>query len=184
MSRKIDQKISDYFTGIGTRRTKFQEFTRHTLPKAAPFPWRTVEVGLGTTEVSDLCDFDGFRRAVEGAQCLGLLAQEYRRDGDLVSPANVLFLQVAPGRWLRFFLDAGVFFWREVPAAVGITDAAPGDSYPLVPASAPGLVGSRVKAAELRAVPPDGARLALRFASGAGLALVNETDESRLELEP
>ena len=65
-----------------------------------------------------MCDFDGFRRAVEGAQCLGLLAQEYRRDGDLVSPANVLFLQVAPGRWLRFFLDAGVFFWREVPAVL------------------------------------------------------------------
>jgi len=46
VSRKIGLTISDYFAGIGTRRTKFQEFTRHTPPQSGPFPWRTVEVGL------------------------------------------------------------------------------------------------------------------------------------------
>lgn len=130
--------------------------------------------------------FDGFRRAVEGAMCLDLLAQEYHRHGELVAPANVLFLRFAPRGWLRFFLDAGVFFWREVPAAEGIAaaEAAPGDSYPLVPIAAPGLVGSRVAAAELQAMPPDGMRLTLRFESGAALSLVNAADEVTLEITP
>lgn len=128
--------------------------------------------------------FDGFRRAVEGAICLDLMAQEYHWEGELVCPANVLFLQLAPDRWLRFFLDAGVFFWRAVPAAVGITaaEAAPGDSYPLVPITAPGLVGSRVAAAELQAMPPDGMRLTLRFENGAALSLVDVADGVTLEI--
>ena len=54
-----------------------------------------------------------FRRLVEGKPCLSLIVQRYWYDGQLEDEANVLFLQMAEDRWLRFFFDCGVFFARE-----------------------------------------------------------------------
>ena len=124
---------------------------------------------------------------MEGAECLGLVVQEFHSAGEQVCPANVLFLQIAPERWLRFFLDAGVFFWRQVPEVVGISDAeaAPGCRYPLVTLAATGLVGSRVETATFHEVSRNGpARVILHFNTGATLALVNESDASSVELTP
>jgi hypothetical protein len=46
--------------------------------------------------------------------CRALLAQEYWYRGQLVSNANVLFLRLNEVLWHRFFIDAGVVFWRTV----------------------------------------------------------------------
>jgi hypothetical protein len=54
--------------------------------------------------------------AITGARCRALIAQDFWANGQLVSNANVLFLQVADGTWHRFFIDAGVLFWKTVDA--------------------------------------------------------------------
>jgi hypothetical protein len=133
-------------------------------------------------------DFEEFRRAVEGAECLGLLAEEFYFRGELVTPANAVWVQFAPGRWLFFLIDAGAFVWREAPLPlVEIWDAEAGPElqHRLVSVPLRGAVGSSVVAAELAVVDEVGARLELRFASGARLALRNDAaDETALELSP
>ena len=54
------------------------------------------------TQVVHLAEF-------EDLTCLGLVAQECYYQGDLVEPANVVFLQVGPARWFRFYIDCGDF---------------------------------------------------------------------------
>jgi hypothetical protein len=132
-------------------------------------------------------DFEEFRRAVEGAECLGLLVEEFYFRGDLVTPANAVWVQFAPGHWLSFLIDAGTFVWREAPLPPETWDnrAGPDLRHRLVPVPLRGAVGSSVVAAELGVVDEVGARLELRFASGARLALRNDAaDETALELLP
>ena len=132
-------------------------------------------------------DFEEFRRVVEGAECLGLLAEELYLRRELVTPANAVWVQFAAGRWLVFLIEAGSFVWREAPLPREISDAEAGPDlrHRLVPVSLRGAVGSSVVAAELGVVDEVGARLELRFASGARLALRNDAaDETTLELSP
>jgi hypothetical protein len=51
-----------------------------------------------------------------GKVCVDLLAQEYWHRGKQANPANALLLHVNDGQWHRFFIDAGVVFWRSASA--------------------------------------------------------------------
>jgi hypothetical protein len=116
--------------------------------------------------------------------CSALLAQTYVRDGGLITAANVLFLQLAPARWVRFFFDSGEFFWREVPApdVIDAAIAAPGDAYPLVDlAYARPIAGHRVEQVRFQDVSVGELRLELGFDSGVRIALVNADDLSHVE---
>ena len=48
--------------------------------------------------------------------CNALLVQEYWYRGELVDEANVLFLRLDGDSWHRFFIDAGIVFWKTVEA--------------------------------------------------------------------
>jgi hypothetical protein len=51
---------------------------------------------------------------VTGRDLGRMLAQEHWYAGELNDPINVLFAELSDGRWIRFFFDAGVFFWSLV----------------------------------------------------------------------
>jgi hypothetical protein len=55
-----------------------------------------------------------FERRLVGAQLHSLLQQQYFFEGELSSDAGVIFGQLGPDSWVRFFFDGGIFFWREV----------------------------------------------------------------------
>jgi hypothetical protein len=56
-----------------------------------------------------------FAQEVENQHCEEFRVQELWFEGRLADEWNVLFLKLRSG-WVRFFFDAGVFFWkRESP---------------------------------------------------------------------
>jgi hypothetical protein len=57
-------------------------------------------------------DRAGFIEILKGKICLGLVGQQYFWNGELVNDCGLLFLQISEDVWVRFFFDAGVFFWR------------------------------------------------------------------------
>ena len=113
-------------------------------------------------------DFTAFRAIAEGAPCLDLVRQEYRHAGQVTSAANVLFLQIASDRWLRFCLDAGVFFWREVAQPdAEFADPSTTDVYVNLPVAGEGMRHSHVQSVELETVSPGTTVLRIGFATGA-----------------
>jgi hypothetical protein len=108
--------------------------------------------------------------------CAALLAQEYRDRGQFVD-ATVLFLRLDEPVWHRFFVDAGVVFWKTV----AMPDRPPdyGDySYRLVDIAGPhGLIGRRLSAIETIDLPGGGV-LRLRFEGGTSVVLHNTIDST------
>ena len=51
---------------------------------------------------------------LRGAICTKLVQQKYWHQGQQVEQANVVYLQVDNKQWHRFFIDAGVLFWKIV----------------------------------------------------------------------
>jgi hypothetical protein len=112
-------------------------------------------------------------------RCESLMVQEYRYRGDPVSDANVVFLRVEDGTWHRFFIDAGVVFWKAVAGPDECADD--GDHhYSLKDIGAiHELVGkqlSRVSAVDL----PNGCEIRLDFGDGKAVILRNVDDRSEL----
>lgn len=111
--------------------------------------------------------------------CTDILVQEYLFRGSVHDAANVIFLSLDTGICLRFFFDAGVFFWKVAPPV-----AAPGDDqsqYRLTePTFAQRLRGQKIVAAEF-AVSADSAReLSIAFEGRVKLCLRNHMDNSAL----
>ena len=112
-------------------------------------------------------------------RCESLMVQEYRYRSELVSEANVIFLRVEDGTWHRFFIDAGVVFWKAVEGPDESADH--GDhQYSLKDIGAiHDLVGkqlSRVSAVDL----PNGCEIRLDFGGGKTVILRNVDDRSEL----
>jgi len=112
-------------------------------------------------------------------RCETLMVQEYRYRGELVSDANVIFLRVEDGTWHRFFIDAGVVFWKAVEGLNEFADD--GDHhYSLKDIGAiHELVGkqlSRVSAVDLS----NGCEIRLDFEGGKAVILRNSDDRSEL----
>jgi hypothetical protein len=120
----------------------------------------------------------------DGVTCHGLLAQECHYRGEMVEPVNVLFLRVAPDRWLRMYIDCGSFGHTEVSEVEEIApeDSDPEFRYPIVDLAVRcPIVGRRIIRAELKELPPDGAELALALDDGSVLTLLNCNDTSVVE---
>src|SRR5437764_3808780 len=114
--------------------------------------------------------------------CRALIAQEYWYRGELVSDANVLFLRLEDDIWHRFFIDAGVVFWKTAAAR----EAPKEDDdhhYPHTDIGVLyGFTGKRlsnVSTADL----PGGGELRLDFDSGEAIILRNVDDCSKLVVE-
>ncbi len=119
---------------------------------------------------------------IAGRACRALTAQEYWHRGALVDEANVLFLQLEDGVWHRFFIDAGVVFWKTVDAPSSPPDNG-NDRYPSKDIGARhGLTGRslrRVGTVDL----PGGGELRLEFDGGPTLILRNVDDCSSLVIQ-
>ena len=118
-----------------------------------------------------------FQTALIGQRISRLVAQEHWHEGQLSDRFNVLFACVGE-RWLRFFIDAGVFFWSAVPAP-NPPPSADGHEYALAEHPFMGTVreavfSSAADSAELRIVLSDGSALCLR----------NEADRSTVTFQP
>src|SRR5262245_66541646 len=53
-----------------------------------------------------------FALEVENQRCVEFRVQQFWLEGRLADEWNVLFLRLS-SRWVRFFFDAGVFFWKR-----------------------------------------------------------------------
>ena len=123
-----------------------------------------------------------FSDLVKGKICVEVSRLEYEHEGT-VSPCTVVFMRVGPDKWLRFFFDAGVFFWRLVETpdetrkengflyrVVGVPEATP-QPQEIQRALFKGSEGDPVRA------------LLLEFQNGSKLRLVNAKDENALFIE-
>lgn len=59
-----------------------------------------------------LLDINGTEPPIVGHQCQGLVAIEYSYAGNIVEPANVIFLKFED-LWYRLYFDCGIIFWRS-----------------------------------------------------------------------
>jgi len=121
----------------------------------------------------------GFVAAALNQTCTGILVQEYHFRGSVQDEANVIFMSFETGNCLRFFFDAGVFFWKVAPPVV-----APSDDrfeYRLVePKFAERLLGRKIVAAEFNASSHSARELGITFEGGMRLCLRNHMDTSAL----
>ena len=120
-----------------------------------------------------------FEAAALNRTCTGILVQEYLFRGSVHDEANVIFMSLDTGICLRFFFDAGVFFWK-----VATPVAAPSDDqseYRLVePKFAERLRGRKIVAAEFNASPDYARELGIAFEGGIRFCLRNHMDTSAL----
>jgi len=116
-------------------------------------------------------------------KCTGLIAQEYWYQGEQITEANVMFLQLEDGMWHRFFVDAGVVFWKTV--AVPNPPGEDGDHrYPLTDIGAVhGVLGRRLSSVSAVEVP-NGCEIRLEFEGDKSVILHNADDRSQLLLVP
>lgn len=122
-----------------------------------------------------------FKRQLHGAVVTELIRLEYWFEGELESEVNVLFARVKDDRWIRFFFDAGVFFWREV-AIPDVPETQGPYSWRLLPAHLPGLrLSSTVD--EVAFIGDEGQMprsLAVSLSNGSGFTLQNIDDQNVL----
>ena len=119
---------------------------------------------------------------IAGRVCQSLKVQEYWHRGELVDGANVLFLQLDGGIWHRFFIDAGVVFWRTVE----MPDEKPDDGFDRYPQADLGfrhdLIGKKLERVSTIDLP-GGGEIRIEFEGGATLLLRDVDDQSRLVVE-
>ena len=118
-----------------------------------------------------------------GVTCADIWQLEYWYRGHLASPCNVAFLRINDGQWLRFFFDAGVFFWKMVPRVDA--ELADGDFLyrPVRSADAAMLIGKVVEGCLFLGDSGGQNRvLRIRFATGGRLTLTNAGDENALSI--
>jgi hypothetical protein len=122
---------------------------------------------------------DDFVRLLEGHECRGMVAQEFWHHGAPSDLVNIVFLQVSGGTWLRFYFDAGVFFWRS-GAPEQVTGGEPAFEYRLTDLGARfGVSGQRISRVHFTQPDPDCARLVIAMERGR-LILDNADDHSRI----
>ncbi len=118
-----------------------------------------------------------------GKICVALLAQEYWDRGERISAANALLLHCDDDLWHRFFIDAGVVFWR---AGSAIPSVPPGDGehqYKLTDiAASHSLIGREI--VSVRAIDlPGGGAIRLEFSGAPSVVLRDINDTSDLQFE-
>ena len=60
-------------------------------------------------------DITGTPPTLDGKTCTGLICEQFWHQGQMASPANVIFIR-ADETWYRLVLDSGVIHWREQPS--------------------------------------------------------------------
>jgi hypothetical protein len=118
-----------------------------------------------------------FIAKVKGQKCSRFMCQQFWHGGHLADEWNVLFLELSDGTWLRFLIDAGVFFWREEKPSIPENHC--DDEYRLIePDLSKGIRGREIIAAKFSSLQTGGRTLALGFEDGTTLYVHNDNDRS------
>lgn len=121
-----------------------------------------------------------FASEATGARCHALLRQEHWYQGKLSALWNVLFVQVAADRWLRFFFDAGVFFWRSTRQPDSIPQQEE-STYQLTSViEATPLLGQVIVSVVFTDPDASVRELVIEFSGGGRLRLTNAEDENQV----
>jgi len=121
-----------------------------------------------------------FSEIMRGETCLDVYRLEYWNDGRCSSPCIAVFLEVRVESWVRFFFDAGVFFWNVV-REVGAELSEGQYFYRSVRAEdAQSLVGKTIERCVFDGSPDGKRALSLDFTGGGRLRLSNADDETPL----
>jgi len=121
-------------------------------------------------------DVNGDAPQLAGLRCDAILCVEYWHGGQLVEPANTVYLCFG-GVWHRLYFDYGIIFWRPDERGPGSYEAPELDSsYPVVDVAAErNLLGLRLSRYEM--VPIDGgSRVTFAFEGGHRLAFSSIDD--------
>jgi hypothetical protein len=149
-------------------------------------PARAAELLVRPQEVRVLepLDINGEPPALTGVPCDELLVQQYWYRGELVEPANVVYLRFAGG-WHRLYFDSGIVFWRphdRAPEAVS-----PGQeefAYPLVDLGRQfgvrGVMLDRMEATPIEG----GSEVRLGFGNGVVVVFSDIADTTTYRAEP
>ena|SRR6266403_4362998 len=118
-----------------------------------------------------------FTLQIQDRRCDEFMVQQFWHQGRLANEWNVLFLKLANGPWLRFFFDAGVFFWRtEEPS---LPENHEDNQYRLAkPDVAKAVEGRTIVDAVFSALKSGGRTLTLELDDGMALHLHNDKDRS------
>ena len=119
---------------------------------------------------------EAFRAALIGETVHRLVVQEHWHEEHMSDQFNVLFVLV-DDHWLRFFIDAGVFFCRVVSAPNPPLDE-DGHKYPLVKYPFAGTVQDVVFS-----FSPNAASLHIILSDGSRLFLHNKADHSTVTFQ-
>src|SRR5258706_16435246 len=81
-----------------------------------------------------MSDEGAFRQLLISSVCEQQLAQQYWFEGRCIDEANVLFMRIDSGNWLRFLFDCGKLFWRieATPSLLDPAEVTGKYAYPLV----------------------------------------------------
>jgi hypothetical protein len=121
----------------------------------------------------------GFVAAALNQTCTDILVQEHLFRGSINDGANVVFLSLDTGICLRFFFDAGVYFWKVAPPIATPSDDQ--SEYRLIePQSAERLRGRKIVAVEFNPPSESARELGITFEGGIKLCLRNHMDKSAL----
>jgi len=116
-----------------------------------------------------------FAQQLEGQLCHELKVQQFFYEGRLADQWNVLFLRLARDRWVRFFFDAGVFFWKNERPTLPYRD----NEYRLVtPEIAKAVEGRTVLGVAFSSLATGGRTLTIELDNQTALHLHNERDRS------
>jgi hypothetical protein len=118
-----------------------------------------------------------FALQIQDQRCDQFMVQQFWHRGRLASEWNVLFFKLANGSWLRFFFDAGVFFWRtEEPS---LPENHEDNEYRLTkPEIANAVEGRTIVDAAFSDLKSGGRTLTLELDDGMALYLHNDKDRS------
>ena len=113
-----------------------------------------------------------FVERLSGSTIRRLLAQEHWYADELSDPFNVLFAELDENKWVRFFFDAGVFFWTPVESPT-LPEQSGNNRYLLTDLSVSGAVTHATVAESF-----DAALLEIHFADSRVFQLHNSEDRS------
>jgi hypothetical protein len=129
---------------------------------------------------------NGEQPPLVGLACEELLAAEYWHAGELVEPANVIYLRFG-GAWHRLYFDCGIVFWRLYDRAPeGVSPGEKGFGCPLVDLGqrfgVQGVVVDRLAAAPIEG----GSEVRFVFRNGMVVlfSCVADTTTYRAEISP
>lgn len=131
----------------------------------------------------DPLSVNGEPPAIVGLPCDELMVSEYWHQGELIEPANVVYLRFA-GRWHRLYFDFGIVFWRPHEFAPDGADPSEENlAYPLIDLGQQmgvrGVILDRLEAEPI----VGGSEVQFTFRNGVRLTFSNVADTTTYRAE-